>query len=106
MALVSFTFFWATLDDRTNAKAEFVELLADGLHRGQLLVRVPLAFGELLAKLASRETTIELGGLERGIGLEILRHEIANILKEMRQMELTGLAPASGEVVQACDARV
>src|SRR5437763_16697268 len=74
-------FLGATLDDGAQAEAQVVELLTDGLYGRQLLIRVSFAFDELLADFGCRQTTIQLGGLERGISLEQFGNEITNVLK-------------------------
>src|SRR4051812_34316355 len=92
MASVSFTFFGAALDDGAEPEAQEVEFVADGLDRWSLLVGVALASDELLADLGCRQAAIQPGGLEGGVGLEIVLHQIAEIRKEMGQVELGRLA--------------
>jgi hypothetical protein len=60
----------------------------------------------LLADLGGRQAAIQPGGLEGGIGLEIVLNQIAEILKEMGQVELGRLTTASREVVRTGDAGV
>ena len=49
---------------------------------------------------------IQPGGLEGGVGLEVVRDKIADVLEEVGQVELGRLAAAGGEVVHAGDAGV
>ena len=71
---------------------------------GNALVDIALAFDELLADLGCRQAAIQPGGLEGGVGLEIVLNQIAEILKEMGQVELGRLATTSREVVRTGDA--
>jgi hypothetical protein len=73
----------AALDDGAQSEAQEVEFVADGLERGEALVGVALALDELLADLGCRQAAIQPGGLESGVGLEMVAHAIAEIRQEM-----------------------
>ena len=76
-------FLGAALDDGAQSEAQEVEFVADGLDRGEVLVGVALALDELLADLGCRQAAIQPGGLEGGVGLEMVAHAIAEIRQEM-----------------------
>ena len=73
----------SALDDRAQTEAEEVELGSDGLHGGQLLVGVGAAFDELLADFGGRQTTIQAGGLEGGVGLKMVLDQAAKVVEQM-----------------------
>jgi len=89
----------ATLDHGAEAETQEIELNPDGLHGWQFLIFISFSFDELLADLGRREAAIQPGGLEGGVGLELVADQIAEILNEMGQVELGGLATPSREVV-------
>ena len=92
------------LADLAQVKAEGVELGRDRLQAGQLLVGVALAGDELAADFGSGEAAEQAGGPERGVGLDVVRDEVAEVVEEARQVELGGLAPAARGGVLAGEA--
>jgi hypothetical protein len=62
----------AALDHALEAKAEAIELVADGLNTGQLPLGVALALDELLADFWGGEAAVQPGSLEGGVGLEVV----------------------------------
>src|SRR5262249_61510624 len=80
-------FLGAALDDAAQSEAQEVEFVADGLDRGETLVGVALALDKLLADLGCREAAIQPGGLEGGVGLEMVSQEIGRIRTEVGGLE-------------------
>jgi hypothetical protein len=96
----------ATLDHGAEAETQEIEFDTDGLYGGQLLICIAFSFDELRADRGRREAAIQPCGLEGGVGLEMISDQIAEILNEMGQVDLGGLAAPSGEVVPTRDAGV
>src|SRR3954462_10591665 len=97
-------FLGPALDDGAQAEAEDVELGGAGGQGWQLPVGVAVVRDQLLANFRGRQATIQAGRLEGGVGLEMVLHQAAEIIEELRQMELDGLAPAQAEGIRAGEA--
>ena len=73
---------------------------------GSCFVGIALAVDQLLADLRGGHPAIQACGLEGRVGLEVVVDEVADVVQEVGQVDLDGLASPGGEVVEAGDAGV
>jgi hypothetical protein len=85
----------AALGHLAQAEAQGVALDADGLHAGQLRLGVALALDQLAADLGGGEPAIQPGSLQGGVGLAVVLSQGPDVLQEVGQVVLGGLAAAA-----------
>jgi hypothetical protein len=104
MAFVWGIFFGQALADLGEMVAHAIEFEGDGLKGGEFSVGIALVGDELAANFRGGQPAIDARGAEGRVGLEVVLDEVADIVEQVGQMGLDGLASATGGGILASDA--